>query len=170
MHWLKVKVLAELVPPRGSEEGIGFLAFCSFSGLPFFQPPIPGTAAVSGTFFFSVDSLYWQVLRTQNSSKSRRMGKEAGHGSPPPREDPGKPGQWGGALATSSPAPSGEQAPMQENASQHRGREQNPGRCLSPIFRAHYPGLHLHLTSPSLAPASPRLLLRTLVITLGPSG
>ena len=44
---------------------------------------------------FSVDNLYWQVLRLQNSNKSREMGRNVGCGSPSPCEDPiTRPVEW----------------------------------------------------------------------------
>lgn len=111
-----------------------------------------------------MDSVYCQVLRVQNSNKPEGWGQKQGMAVLPPHQVPEtRPG--GGPLVPSGPASSGEQAPVQESSSQHRGKKQHPGRCPSPIFRAHSPALYFHVPSPSLAPTS-GLLLRTVVIML----
>ena len=86
-------------------------------------------------FFFSVDNLYWQVLKVQNSYKSRGMGREVGHTSPFPREDPvTRPGGWDHlTVATLDPAPSREQAPRQEGSSPRGGREKHPDRGMASV-------------------------------------
>lgn len=80
-----------------------------------------------------MDSLHWQVLRVKNSNKSRGMGREVGHTSPFPPEDPvTRPGGWDHlTVATLDPAPSREQARRQEGSSPREGREKQPNRGVA---------------------------------------
>lgn len=65
---------------------------------------------------FSVDNFYWQVLRVQNGDKSRGMGKEVGHGSLPPSEDPvTRPVGWEHLTVATLEPPFEEQAPRQRD-------------------------------------------------------
>lgn len=123
----------------------------------------------------------------QNSNKSRRMGNEAGHGSPPPSEDPVTRlvGWEHLTVATLNPAPPKEQAPRQGRSLQNRGREQHPRRGMSCVppqatlpFTAHLdslgqgyygPGLNLPLSKARYLPHASDSLL-PVINQVGPPG